>query len=202
MEIGIGVIGTGIMGGDHARTLAHAIKGATLVAVADPDEKRAQTVAVATSAQHTQLDPFHLIDDPSVEAVVITSPDATHESLVLACLSAGKPVLCEKPLAADSEGCIRIVEAEMALGRRLVQVGFMQGDGPSRSLNPDPGRRHAQCGRYLARCLCLWPDEWLGCSAIRADGQYCRCHEVRTIRWPRGRHRFAGASRAKPQAFG
>jgi myo-inositol 2-dehydrogenase/D-chiro-inositol 1-dehydrogenase len=67
-----------------------------------------------------------LIGDPAVEAILIASPDPTHEELVLACLAAGKPVLCEKPLAPDIEGCLRIVAAETAMGRRLVQVGFMR----------------------------------------------------------------------------
>jgi myo-inositol 2-dehydrogenase/D-chiro-inositol 1-dehydrogenase len=67
-----------------------------------------------------------LIVDPAVDAVLIASPDPTHEELVLACLKAGKPVLCEKPLAPTGEGCLRIVEAEIAVGRRCVQVGFMR----------------------------------------------------------------------------
>jgi myo-inositol 2-dehydrogenase/D-chiro-inositol 1-dehydrogenase len=45
---------------------------------------------------------------------------------VLASIAAGKPVFCEKPLATTEEACRRIIEAEVALGRRLVQVGFMR----------------------------------------------------------------------------
>ncbi len=36
-----------------------------------------------------------------------------------------KPVFCEKPLALSAEGCRRIVDAEIAHGKRLVQVGFI-----------------------------------------------------------------------------
>jgi myo-inositol 2-dehydrogenase/D-chiro-inositol 1-dehydrogenase len=35
-------------------------------------------------------------------------------------------VFCEKPLAPTVEACQRILDAEMAAGRRLVQVGFMR----------------------------------------------------------------------------
>jgi myo-inositol 2-dehydrogenase/D-chiro-inositol 1-dehydrogenase len=45
---------------------------------------------------------------------------------VLACLAAGKQVFCEKPLATTREACDRIIDAEVALGRRLVSVGFMR----------------------------------------------------------------------------
>src|SRR5919107_4929897 len=125
-DIGVGVVGTGIMGGDHARTLAQSIKGATLVALADPDVERASAIAGATGARRVHADPHALIEDPEVDAVLVASPDPTHERLVLACLAAGKPVLCEKPLAPTIEGCLRVIEAEVALGRRLVQVGFMR----------------------------------------------------------------------------
>jgi myo-inositol 2-dehydrogenase/D-chiro-inositol 1-dehydrogenase len=83
-------------------------------------------VASATGAQRVHGEALALIEDPSVEAILIASPDPTHEELVLACLAAGKPVLCEKPLAPDIEGCLRIVAAETAMERRLVQVGFMR----------------------------------------------------------------------------
>ena len=35
-------------------------------------------------------------------------------------------MLCEKPLATTGEDALKVIEAEVALGRRLVQVGFMR----------------------------------------------------------------------------
>ena len=61
-----------------------------------------------------------------MQAVVVASPDVTHAEYTLAAIAAGKPVLCEKPIAAKAADGLRIVEAEAALGRRLVQVGFMR----------------------------------------------------------------------------
>ena len=43
-----------------------------------------------------------------------------------ACLDAGKPVLCEKPLTTDIASSHAIVEKEKALGQQLIQVGFMR----------------------------------------------------------------------------
>ena len=48
------------------------------------------------------------------------------QGYVLACIAAGKPVFCEKPLATTQEACLRIIDAEVAAGRRLVQVGYMR----------------------------------------------------------------------------
>ncbi|MCX8505491.1 MAG: Gfo/Idh/MocA family oxidoreductase, partial [Alphaproteobacteria bacterium] len=51
---------------------------------------------------------------------------ATHEPYVLAAIAAGKPCFCEKPLATTAAGAKNIVDAEVAGGERLVQVGFMR----------------------------------------------------------------------------
>ncbi|HKO85130.1 MAG TPA: Gfo/Idh/MocA family oxidoreductase, partial [Actinomycetota bacterium] len=71
-------------------------------------------------------DGHELIGDDQVQAVLIASPGPTHEEFTLACLAADKPVLCEKPLAPTIDACLRVLEAEAAKPRRLVQVGFMR----------------------------------------------------------------------------
>ena len=67
-----------------------------------------------------------VIGDPAVDAVLVASSGPSHEPYVLACIAAGKPVFCEKPLATTGAACERILDAEVAAGRRLVQVGFMR----------------------------------------------------------------------------
>ena len=129
--IQIGVIGTGGMGGRHARNLAHAVTGAQVVAVMDVDQKRAQHVAAECGAAHIFSDARALIAHPEVDAVVIASPDRFHAELTLASLAAGKPVFCEKPLATSVADAKRVIEAERAGERRLVQVGFMREYDPA-----------------------------------------------------------------------
>lgn len=131
MTIAVGIIGTGVMGADHARILASQVAGVRLRAVTDTDHQRAISVAQATGAQHVAANPMELINDPGVDAVLIASPDQTHRELTLACIAAGKPVLCEKPLAPTSRECLETVAAEVALGRRLVQVGYMRRFDPT-----------------------------------------------------------------------
>jgi myo-inositol 2-dehydrogenase / D-chiro-inositol 1-dehydrogenase len=77
-------------------------------------------------AARVYSDGHDLIGDDGVQAVLIASPGSTHEEFTLACIVAGKPVLCEKPLAPTIDACLRVLEAEAALPRRLVQVGFMR----------------------------------------------------------------------------
>jgi myo-inositol 2-dehydrogenase/D-chiro-inositol 1-dehydrogenase len=131
MTIRVGIVGVGVMGADHARTLATQVPGAHLHAVQDADAARAAAVAQETGAGKSLTDPLALIADPAIDAVLIASPDATHRDFTRACLAAGKPVLCEKPLAPTARECLEIVAAEAALGRRLVQVGYMRRFDPA-----------------------------------------------------------------------
>ncbi|MFI5952548.1 Gfo/Idh/MocA family oxidoreductase [Cryptosporangium sp. NPDC051539] len=125
MTVRVGVIGAGAMGAGHATTIATSVPGARVVAIHDPDPGRATAVAGPLEARTTPTAP-DLIGADDVDAVIVASPDFTHADLVLACLAAGKPVLCEKPLAETAADARKIVEAELATGRRLVQVGFMR----------------------------------------------------------------------------
>ena len=124
--VNVGVIGAGLMGSTHARLLATAVSGASVVAVCDAVHEQAARVAKELGIGTIHADALELIANPAVDAVVIASPAATHEPFALACVEAGKPVLCEKPLATSAAAALRIVEAERAVGRRLVTVGFMR----------------------------------------------------------------------------
>jgi myo-inositol 2-dehydrogenase / D-chiro-inositol 1-dehydrogenase len=131
MSIRIGLIGAGIMGADHARIFTEEIPGTTLQVICDADQTRAKCAADATGAKHIASDPLAVINDSSVDAVVIAAPDQLHAPLTLACIAAGKPVLCEKPLSQNTAECLAVLDAEEKRGIRLVQVGFMRRFDPS-----------------------------------------------------------------------
>jgi len=126
----IGVVGAGRMGAAHVETLARWVPGAEVVAVYDLDLDLAKSVAGAVGAVAASS-AESLIADESVEAVLVAAPDPLHEELALACLAAGKPTLLEKPLATSVEGARRVVDAEVAAGRRLLQLGFMRRFDPA-----------------------------------------------------------------------
>jgi myo-inositol 2-dehydrogenase/D-chiro-inositol 1-dehydrogenase len=124
--LSVGLVGAGGMGTRHGLNLHEHVGGARLVGVYDPDLERARQLAGRCDSAAVFEDPLGVIEDDRVDAVIIASPDATHLDFVLACVAAGKPVLCEKPLATSAEGAARVVEAECAAGRRLVSVGLMR----------------------------------------------------------------------------
>ena len=123
MTLRVGVVGTGVMGADHVETLHRGVSGAEVTRVADADLARAGAVAELVPSAEVAADGPALIADPAVDAVIIASHDSTHAALVHAALAAGKPVLCEKPLAPTVAECLELARADT---RGLVSVGFMR----------------------------------------------------------------------------
>lgn len=134
----VGVIGVGAIGRTHIVRINGKLRGATVTACADPAAEFGKTVAQELGLIHFQTGE-DLIRAPDIDAIVIAANDEHHEHFVLTAVAAGKPVFCEKPLSPDKAGCRRIVDAEMAGGRKLVRVGFMR--------RYDPGYR--QLKRHL-----------------------------------------------------
>jgi myo-inositol 2-dehydrogenase / D-chiro-inositol 1-dehydrogenase len=122
----VGVIGAGLMGTTHVRVLSTSVAGAQVAAVSDAIANSARRLADEVGVERVFTDALELIGDPAIDAVIVASPGETHEQFVVACLEAGKPVLCQKPLATTAQAARRVLDAEAALGRRLVQVGFMR----------------------------------------------------------------------------
>jgi myo-inositol 2-dehydrogenase/D-chiro-inositol 1-dehydrogenase len=118
-SLSFGLIGAGWIGSFHAETLAGRLPGVRLAAVADPDPAAATRLA----APRDYRSPLELIADPSIEAVAICSPAATHADLVVAAANAGKHVFCEKPMALTLKDADRAIEAAGTAGIAL-QVGF------------------------------------------------------------------------------
>src|SRR5262249_41534193 len=65
-----------------------------------------------------------LLADKAVEAVYIATPHPFHEKMALAAIAAGKPVLCEKPIALDAESSAKVIDAARKKGVFLME-GYM-----------------------------------------------------------------------------
>ena len=144
----IGVIGAGGMGSRHIENL-RSIEGIE-VTITDVDLARASEVAGPASV--VTEDPYLLIADPSIDGIVIASPDHTHADYAIACIEAGKRVLVEKPVAETTHDAQMVMETEAATGRRLVQVGFMREFDPEHEALRTEIERGAIGPPILIRC--------------------------------------------------
>jgi myo-inositol 2-dehydrogenase / D-chiro-inositol 1-dehydrogenase len=186
MTVRVGVIGTGIMGADHIDTLHRQVTGATVTVVADLDLDRARGVAAPLPGVRATDDGVALIGDPAVDAVVVASADATHADLTVAAVQAGKPVLCEKPLAPTLPECLRVVQAELeavgAGGPALVSVGFMRRFDPG-YLELKSALEAGVCGApLLAHCVSRGVSSAPGAtSELSVTGS--AIHELDVVPW-------------------
>jgi phthalate 4,5-cis-dihydrodiol dehydrogenase len=105
--IGIGILGAGHFGAAHSRAIA-ATPGARLAAVCAESTELAESFA-AKHGGRPYGDWQLLLDDPSVDAVVIATPHHLHSEMAVAAAGAGKHILLEKPMTQTASECSAIV---------------------------------------------------------------------------------------------
>ncbi|OAH09976.1 Gfo/Idh/MocA family oxidoreductase [Streptomyces jeddahensis] len=178
----IGVIGAGNMGADHVSTLHRFVSGAEVTLVADVDRERADAVASTVPGARATDDAHALIADPGVDAVVIASHDSTHADLAIAAVRAGKPVMCEKPLAPTTRECVRVVRAEQQAGGGLISLGFMRRFDPA-YMELKAAVAAGACGSpLLLHCISRGVSSSPGCTdEFSVTGS--AIHEFDTVPW-------------------
>ena len=107
--ISVGVIGYGYWGPKLVRNFMEA-DGARVSAVSDLRPECLARVKDRYPAAKTTVDPGELFADPEIDAVAVATPVSTHMDLAMQALKAGKHVFVEKPLAASSDECRRLIE--------------------------------------------------------------------------------------------
>ncbi|MDR6939771.1 inositol 2-dehydrogenase [Arcanobacterium hippocoleae] len=131
--IRIGLVGAGRIANVHARTIdAH--PNAQLVLVADPYEQAVKQLAEKYQARYS-LDPNDVFTDDEVDAVIICSPTPLHVEHILQAAKAGKPALCEKPVAMETAAVEKLV-AELSGIEHTTMLGF------NRRFDPTFARMH------------------------------------------------------------
>lgn len=124
--LNIGVIGCGAIGQDHIRRIIEVVPNANVIACSDYFRPAAEKIAQKYQIKNIYDTGEALIASPEVDAVLIASSDASHANYVLKCLKEQKYVLCEKPLAQNANDCLKMINEEVKLSKKLVQVGFMR----------------------------------------------------------------------------
>jgi predicted dehydrogenase len=117
--ITIGVIGYGYWGPNLVRNFSE-VPGARVGFVADRRPERLAAAAARYPAIRVSEDPADLLADPSIDAVAIATPVATHFELAMAALQAGKHVLVEKPLTSSAEQALRLIDEAARRNLRLM----------------------------------------------------------------------------------
>ncbi|MBL8177682.1 MAG: Gfo/Idh/MocA family oxidoreductase [Bryobacterales bacterium] len=121
-RIQIGVIGTGARSHELMQALL-ALPAAEITGVADAYSGRVARALERVGKSAKSYPSYkEILDDKSIDAVVVATPDHWHKTMVLEALAAGKDVYCEKPLTFRSPEGMEIVAAANQTGR-IVQVG-------------------------------------------------------------------------------
>lgn len=105
-----GIIAPGNIAAKFAAALRE-VDNAVLYSVASRDVAKAQSFAAKHGFLHTADSYQDLINDPNVDVIYIASPHNLHAEQTLACLQAGKPVLCEKPMTVNSAQAAEVTKA-------------------------------------------------------------------------------------------
>jgi predicted dehydrogenase len=123
MTIGVALIGAGFIADYHLTALA-AVPEAAVRAIVGRTRARAEALAQRFAIPDVEVDMDPVLARDDIDAVVITTPDDTHEEIALRAAAAGKAILLQKPMATTSAACRRIIAAAAQAGVDL-QVSFM-----------------------------------------------------------------------------
>jgi len=108
-NIGIGMVGAGSIAGVHLTAYRH-IEEAGDIRVADTDEDARDRIGRQRGVSRVVADYRALLDDPGVDVIDVCLPHSLHAPVALAALRAGKPVICEKPIATTLEDADVMIE--------------------------------------------------------------------------------------------
>ena len=125
----VGLIGSGFMGQAHVFGFATAQRvfempiTFEMATIADANLEMAENAKESFGFSKATGNWRDLIDDPDIDVIDITAPNALHKEMALAAIAAGKHVYCEKPLAPHATDALEMAKAAEAASLKT-QVGF------------------------------------------------------------------------------
>jgi predicted dehydrogenase len=116
-----GVIGTGGIASDFCDSLQRSSR-CRVVNVCGTSAAKARDFAQRWSIHASASSLDEMLADKTVEAVYVASPHPAHEAQAIACIEAGKHVLCEKPMTMDAASTERVIDAARRRGVFLMEA--------------------------------------------------------------------------------
>lgn len=118
-DINLAIIGAGRWGFNHVRT-ANSLLNPNQITVFDTNELAKEKVAELNSGINFTTDINNILDDESINAVIIATPAETHFELAKSCMEAGKNVLVEKPITLYVEEAQKLYDLSLNLNLKLM----------------------------------------------------------------------------------
>ena len=123
--INIAIIGAGRIGRVHAESIATKVKHAKVTAIAEPYlTAEVEAWAKSWNIEKCVKDYKELLEDKSIDAVLICSSTDTHSTISIDAINAGKHIFCEKPVDHDVEKIKKVKQALKDNPALKYQVGF------------------------------------------------------------------------------
>src|SRR5205085_2609900 len=95
-----------------------------------------------------------ILDDKTIQAVIVATPSHLHKEIALAAIQAGKHVYCEAPLASTIDDARAIAKAARANPKIYFQSGLQTRSEPQRHFLLPFIRSNAMGTFLMARCQC------------------------------------------------
>jgi predicted dehydrogenase len=109
-DVVVALIGCGSQGRGVATSMA-AVPGVRIAYVCDPDEERRNAARTELGAGESVTDMRRILDDKSVDAVIVATPDHWHAPASILACDAGKHVYVEKPCSHNLREARLLLEA-------------------------------------------------------------------------------------------
>jgi predicted dehydrogenase len=122
-DVNLAVVGAGEFGTRYLNAL-RSVAGARVSCVCDLDRAKAEAAAAPFAGARVVTDVQQVCDDPSIDAVIVVTPEHLHRVVAEPALRAGKHVIVEKPLATTEEDALAMMRAAKEADR-LLMTGFL-----------------------------------------------------------------------------
>lgn len=153
-KIGFAIIGSGMISQFHADAMKQ-VPNAEFRAVYDRAPERAQAFAANNNNCRVAASLEELVNDPTIQAVCVTTPSGAHADAAIPFLEAGKAVLCEKPLEVTVEKVDAILDAEKRGGGILASVFQSRFGTGAKQM-----KKAVEAGRFGKLTLCSAYIKW------------------------------------------